>query len=958
MASIYELAKTVSLKSYMLSRGIEFKGDGHGALAYCPFHDHDHQTPSLGVKTNNGEEFFNCFACSTAGDIIKFVERLDGLSPIRAAEKICVENDIPCQIGQGPDEAKTDASTRQEQERIEKYQQRRKKELLKEQEARDKARQRLATEAPRMAECLAEKYTQIREDIVKLFPNQSVTFVDWQDTYLGWDVDHDSLVIINREGGEYFNTKHRSRYVWDKQAKGWSDRRADGKWLMNYHGTVYPFPMDYFRQHPSDMVIVTEGEKDALNLLSYDVNCLTLGGATNSWKEKASLLQDKTVYIWFDHDGPGYRNAIKQYDVLEAFAKDIFIVTSFTLGGGLAKGFDISDWLVIHSDDINSAQDVFDKISYSSSKLTNELIDQMSEVLDEDLDALKRAMPSHDMEDIKKVWMMLDQQGRPINVVRVNGELDEQGITELIEQMRELKRSDKNDAFKSQIAYMFATMKGLSNEEAKKESEKMLDAMSRAMDLKKSMLNSFRQTHVVDIVDAFIQMTVKSGLTLGEYRGKLAVWSGTHYQIVDDIYFSKFIHNEWMPIARVDYKKQTKMIVDQVIENLKSRSIDINEIKKRQTRRVITLLNGTVFIGSSGKITFKSHHDKRDASTHLLTFEYDRSARCPKWTRFLDRVLPDEDDQKTLMEFFGYCLLPNHDYEAFLFLYGKSGANGKSVILDVMRSFFGQESVSALQLQQFHGHELHALDNKLLNIGSEIDPRGLDKGQLSTLKALVSPKDSIQINPKMKDSYPLLADQKPKLAFSGNSKPKKGLDDAIFRRMLLLSFDEEISDDEKIRDLSDRFNDEKDGIFNMILEAMERLVRNGKFSKSDRMRVEIEAYKDDIDPVRSYIKENIQLDPSSMVDKKMLYQHYKTWCIERGHRQLTVTKFINSLQEAFPDIDKRGQRVNLDGKRPYFIQGLYCSTDVIEKVLDENGKEVQTKWMNRSIGSQDVLIDI
>ena len=80
------------------------------------------------------------------------------------------------------------------------------------------------------------------------------------------------------------------------------------------------------------------------------------------------------------------------------------------------------------------------------------------------------------------------------------------------------------------------------------------------------------------------------------------------------------------------------------------------------------------------------------------------------------------------MEFIGYCFLPSHEFESFLFLYGKSGANGKSVILDTIRNFFGEDNVSSLQLQQFEGHQLYGLSNKLINIGTEIDKNGTDKG--------------------------------------------------------------------------------------------------------------------------------------------------------------------------------------------------------------------------------------
>lgn len=64
----------------------------------------------------------------------------------------------------------------------------------------------------------------------------------------------------------------------------------------------------------------------------------------------------------------------------------------------------------------------------------------------------------------------------------------------------------------------------------------------------------------------------------------------------------------------------------------------------------------------------------------------------------------------------------------------------------------------------------------------------------------------------------------------------------------------------KIRDLSDRFKDELAGILNLALLNLQTLILNGKFTKSERMKSEIEDYKDDINPIRKYVADNISLD--------------------------------------------------------------------------------------------------
>ena len=352
-------------------------------------------------------------------------------------------------------------------------------------------------------------------------------------------------------------------------------------------------------------------------------------------------------------------------------------------------------------------------------------------------------------------------------------------------------------------------------------SSRTLIAFNELVKIQSKLLTNYNQNHLKDMVDSFVAMTKKTGYTIARYRDTTVLWNGTYYQYIEESQIAEFILNHWFSLAKVDSMKQILRNATELISNVKAKGIDVNEIKQRfKEKRVINLLNGTLFITKRAKTSFKASHDKFNGATNMLDFQYNENDDCPKWKKFLNRVLPNTEEQEALMQYIGYCLLPTHDYETFLLLYGKSGANGKSVIMDTISNFFGNDNISSLDLQQFYGHELEAISNKFINIGTEIDSSGLNKGQFSMLKKIVSPKDKVPINPKNKTPYHLEAFEKPKLIFSTNTKPKQGLDDAVFRRMLLLTFDSEIKDSEKIRDLSDRFKDELGGILNFALEKL------------------------------------------------------------------------------------------------------------------------------------------
>lgn len=70
----------------------------------CPFHDDRH--PSM--KLN--DDYFYCFGCGATGDVIDFVSRLFGISPMQAAVKLandfnitsCVSDNCPAMIPKYP----------------------------------------------------------------------------------------------------------------------------------------------------------------------------------------------------------------------------------------------------------------------------------------------------------------------------------------------------------------------------------------------------------------------------------------------------------------------------------------------------------------------------------------------------------------------------------------------------------------------------------------------------------------------------------------------------------------------------------------------------------------------------------------------------------------------------------------------------------------------------------------
>lgn len=72
----------------VIGRYVQLTRKGKSLLGLCPFHEDHH--PSLAV--NPEKQYFTCFACGEKGDVIYFLQKIEGVSFGEAVKKLKVEN--------------------------------------------------------------------------------------------------------------------------------------------------------------------------------------------------------------------------------------------------------------------------------------------------------------------------------------------------------------------------------------------------------------------------------------------------------------------------------------------------------------------------------------------------------------------------------------------------------------------------------------------------------------------------------------------------------------------------------------------------------------------------------------------------------------------------------------------------------------------------------------------------
>lgn len=367
------------------------------------------------------------------------------------------------------------------------------------------------------------------------------------------------------------------------------------------------------------------------------------------------------------------------------------------------------------------------------------------------------------------------------------------------------------------------------------------------------------------------------------------LYNGTFWTDIDKETFQKFLGEAAEKMGVAKFSARFYQFREQLFKQFLATAYLPNPESENDIV-LINLQNGTFEITSQG--TLLRPFDPSDFITYQLPFEYDPEANAPLFQSYLDRVLPDIERQRVLAEYIGFLFIKHGSNilkeEKALILYG-SGANGKSVFFEIVNALLGSESVSSYSLQSLtndNGYFRAKLANKLVNYASEIN----GKLEASIFKQLVSGEP---VEARLPYGQPFMLRQYAKLIFNCNELPKDvEHTHAYFRRFLIIPFDVTIPENEQDKKLHTKIIEkELSGVFNWVLEGLNRLLTQKKFSECDAARQAVEQYKTESNSIKLFMDENgYQNSPSSYRLIKELYTEYKSFCYDDG---MTAFKKIN-----------------------------------------------------------------
>ncbi|MBU7570305.1 MAG: DNA primase [Flavobacterium sp.] len=403
-----------------------------------------------------------------------------------------------------------------------------------------------------------------------------------------------------------------------------------------------------------------------------------------------------------------------------------------------------------------------------------------------------------------------------------------------------------------------------------------------------------RKHFLVACIEILLNTVNEKGFSLCRKSEFIYLYNSEYWENVNDEVFKDFLGSVALKMGVNRFDAKYHDFKDNLYKQFIA-DAGLKEIKSTNNTTLINLKNGTFEI--TPKKQFLREFRKSDFITYQLPFSYDENATAPMFKKFLDDVLPEIELQNILAEYLGYIFVKNSvlKLEKVLLLYG-TGANGKSVLFEILMALLGMQNVANYSLQSLtaeNGNARAMLVNKLLNYASEIN----GKLESNTFKQLISG-EPVEARLLYKNTQ-IITDYA-RFMFNCNELPKEVENtNAYFRRFIILPFRVTIPQNKQDKTLANKIIEtELSGVFNWVLDGLTRLLQNKGFTESEIAQNEVLQYQKESDSVLMFLEdENYKKSLEYFKPLKEIYAEYKFYCSNGGYRPCsdkTVSKRLRN----------------------------------------------------------------
>ena len=360
-------------------------------------------------------------------------------------------------------------------------------------------------------------------------------------------------------------------------------------------------------------------------------------------------------------------------------------------------------------------------------------------------------------------------------------------------------------------------------------------------------------------------------------------WKGTDDLVLEDKMFKLY--------ERMNFKEPTTGNLGNSMKALMHSNF--NEERPEQEHKFVNCKNGLYDIKGGMMIP----HTKSIFTTYQLPVDYSTSSECPRFMQYLHEVFPEDTDKyiDLIGEILGYCMTSDNSFQkAFIFI--GTGANGKSVLIEILEALVGEQNVSSVGFNDLaNSFSRSQLQDKLVNVGAEIEFS--TTANSSYFKQIVAG-DTISAQEKYKPEY--IFKPKCKLVYSTNGFPAtKDRSEGNFRRYLFVPFNVYFPEEKQDKQLVSKLKGELSGILNFAMQGMKRLYKNERFTAPAECLKMLNEFKATASPFLVFFAEEAELKEDNLYKRSVLVRRYKAWCEENGYRPMSTQRISKELFDNF-----------------------------------------------------------
>jgi putative DNA primase/helicase len=364
--------------------------------------------------------------------------------------------------------------------------------------------------------------------------------------------------------------------------------------------------------------------------------------------------------------------------------------------------------------------------------------------------------------------------------------------------------------------------------------------------------------------------------------------------------FRRYLDGLWKAVDPVVIKKEIMKVLEDmkpygtrptagtlasVLELVKVRvSVDDNKIFDSHPEYLVCK-NGALHLTTR----ILEPHDPKLYAISGVAYDYDPQFYPGYWMMFIDDLKKaiGADTVDFLQEFAGYTLSTRTDHEIAVWFYGKPGS-GKSTFLTGLETMLGDRAgLLGLADVERNRFSLAILPGKTLMISTEQPGDYITTAHI--LNAIISG-EPITVDRKFKDAIVVVPYCK--LAWAMNDLPRvPDPNSGLFRRVKIVNFPQ-IPESLRNPTLKEAIKTEGAGILNWALEGWDRLEARGHFEIPPGVKTATENFKTLNDIPKVFIEECCEVDqtnPNLTTQSSILYNKYRDWCIETGHKPQSST---------------------------------------------------------------------